>query len=243
MNKKIFLFIICFIGLINNVQAESLCSYEEQRKLEEESANIKIVYEPIEEEIGDDIDGVEINRRIKVTIYNIGENVYLILKDDSVDENNCFNCGKTINYEDTENGVYTFDWKEFSEVANFTINVYSSINTNCPDEMYKTLYLSLPRFNNYSQYGICDELKEFYLCQEYVLFDNIAKDEFLTQVYKYKNKTISEEGEEIKESTLDKIFIFINDYKLIIIGGFVVVGGISFVIYIITTKKQRELGL
>lgn len=237
--KKILLLIISFFIAINITNAASLCSYEEQRTLEQEAANVKITYEPITEKI-EYPDGISINSSLKVSIYNISENLYVTLKND----NGCQSCDKTYSYNDAVDGTISFSWTDLEKVNNFTIDVYSSNTTNCPNEKYKTLYLILPKKNSFSNLALCDDLKDFYLCQEYVTVDEINREDFFNQIEKYQNKMIDDSGTEISNKTLgDKIFEFINQYKYIIIGVLVVIGGTTFVIYRITSKKQKDLGL
>ena len=242
MYKKMLLILICFFAVINITQASSLCSYDEERSLEQEAANVKIAYEPVEE-IVEYPDGIIINKSLKVSIYNINEHLYITLNNEGNDKNACQECLKTITFSDTTDGVATFEWNETREIANFVVNVYSSNATSCPDEKFKTLYLTLPKINDYAKLAVCDDLKDFYLCQNYVTFDEVSKDEFFMQINKYKNKSIDDKGEVIKDTFGDKVFEFINKNKYIIIGIFAVVGCTSFIMYTITVKKQKELGL
>ena len=109
------------------------------------------------------------------------------------------------------------------------------------------MYLTTPRYNEYSNYEICQRLSDFYLCQEFVTFSEIDEAKFDTQIDKYINGDVNSEGEKVKDTDelklTDKIFSFIDDYKWYIIGGSLVLIISITVIYRAKTKKQRELGL
>lgn len=239
MKKAITFIVIMFLFSIR-VSAASSCTYQEQSELNSKAANVKISYEAVENKV---VTGEEyyIDRYIKVTIANVTEDLYVKIKND-------YNSDQlTYNSSDAKDDIITFNWKNIDEVTNFTLQVYTSINTKCPNERLKTIYLTTPRYNEFSRREICVEQPDFYLCQTFVTFAPIDDTKFTNQITKYLNDEVDNKGE-VKEEPQDKtitdvIFNFINTYKwyiiiVILVGTIVGVG-----IYNVKTKKQRELGL
>lgn len=234
--KKILITLFLFLIMTLNVNAESKCSYTEQAELLNKASNVKVNYEIISTEniVNEELETIDYFR---ISVYNITEDFYINIKNDQGDN-------ETFYYSDAVDGVISLKYDIIDKVSNFEIYVYSSTNTNCPSEKYKTLYLQTPRFNDYSNYQICQELKDFYLCKEYVTFGEMSKDDFRKQLESYKSGLITDTGEEIKELTFtDKIVEIIRDYKWFILGGIVIISGGVFMVHRKKTKKSRELGL
>lgn len=237
--KKIASILFAMIFCISNVKAASLCSYKETTELNKIASNVKATYELLEKTIHfEDKDATK--EIFNISIFNITENVYVIVK------NNYNNMEKTYTYADSKEGIVEFDWENSDKVTNFTIEVYSTSKTSCPHEKLKTTYLITPRFNEYSNREVCNENPDFYLCQKYVNFKEVDETKFLSQLENYKKGSITDSDEKLDEPELtmfDKIFNFINNYKLYILGGIAIIITASLIIYKIRTKKQRDLGL
>lgn len=237
--KKILTFLTVMFLFNINVSAASLCTYKEQTELNSKAANIKVSYEAMEETIGED--DVYINNYFKISIINVTEDFYVVVK------NNINKDEKTFTSSDAKDGLITFNWTNINEITNFTILVYTTNNTNCAHEKFKTIYLTTPRYNVYSDRDICYENSDFYLCQKYVTFAEIDDMEFLNKLDNYLIGETNNKGEEptkpVEIPITDKIFNFIDDYKWFIIGGVLIIITVSYTIYRVKTKKQRELGL
>lgn len=237
--KKILVFLSLFILFSVNVKAASSCTYTEQAELNSKAANIKVSYDVIDKTIHFE-DGDANQRLFKIQILNVTEEFYIVVKNDIT------KVDKTYYSKDAVDGIISFEWDYVESITNFTIQVYTTIKTNCSGEKYKTFYLSTPRYNEYYNYTICSQLSDFYLCQEFVTFSEISRDKFFAQVKNYKSGKIDNKGEEpiVEEpTTTDKIFSFIDNNKWYILGGIsIIIIGI-YVIYRMKTKKQRELGL
>lgn len=238
--KKILVFFMTIFLFNINVSAASLCTYQEQTELNSKAANIKVSYE-IVEDILHFADGDAEIKVFNIQIFNVTDEFYILVKNDVNKEE------KIYDIDDAVDGVISFKWDYAESVTNFTIQVYTTNKTNCAEEKYKTIYLTTPRYNRFFNIESCQELSDFYLCQEYVTFSEISKDKFITQLESYRNGELNNKGEEPveepKTGVFEKVFNFINDYKLVIIGGVVVVVSITFTAHHIKRKKQRELGL
>lgn len=237
--KKILAFLSLMLLFNINVSAASSCNYNEQAELNSKAANVNVSYEVIDstEEFED---GLANTRVFQIQILNVTEEFYILIKNDVTKEE------KTYYSTDAKDGIISFIWDYAETVTNFTIQIYTTNKTNCVDEKYKTIYLTTPRYNEYYNIESCQELSDFYLCQEFVTFSDINRENFLKQLESYRNGEIDISGEEpvVEEpSSTDKIFKFIDDYKWYIIGGVVIIILGSYTVYRIKTKKQRELGL
>lgn len=239
MKKIITFFLVMFLFTIN-VNAASLCSYEEQNELNSKAANIRVSYESVTEEIQFE-DMPSTKDVFYITILNVTEEFYILLKNDINNEE------VILTVDDISDGAITYKWDYAETVTNFTIQVYTTNKTNCAEERYKTIYLTTPRYNEFYNYEICQELPDFYLCQKYVTFAPISRSEFATKINNYQNGNIDDDGEikeeEKDETIIDKAFNFVDEYKWYILGAISIITIIGITIYRIKTKKQRELGL
>lgn len=240
MKKIIFLPLILFLFSMN-VNAASMCSYKEQTELNSKSSNIKVSYEVVEDTIAFE-DWSTKTEYLKINIYNVTSEFYVKVR-------NSYNDTEVIySNTDAKDGIISFIWKNIDEVINFTTEVYTSNNTSCPDEKYKTIYLTTPRYNEYSTMAICSENSDSELCKKYVFFEKLERAEFYTKIEKYStnnnNNEIDDGNNEINNGNfMDRVFDFINDNLIIILGGIGILIVLIIVIYRSKTKKQRELGL
>ena len=235
--KKFLFFMFSFFIINNVVLADSNCSYNEQAELLNKATNIKASYE-IESEIVHFVDMDANVDHFNILVSNVTEDFYVIIKNDFNSET------KTYNYSDTKDGIITYRWNNIDSIANFTIEVYESGLTKCAGEKYKTLYIQTPRFNEYYDREICEELTDFYLCQKYTTSKIVAEDRFFEQLESYQSGKINNQGEAIdNRNVFDKVFDFIKDNKWFILGGVVIITGGVVVITRRKNKKSRELGL
>ncbi len=235
--KKIFIFLGLSLSFISNVHAASMCDYKEQVDLKKKAANIKREYEvasePIEAEEGET--NIDIFR---ISILNLTEEFYAVVTNNINDDE------LTLTNKDAKDGIVTFDWKDISTMATFSIKIYTSDKTGCPDEAIKSLVLTTPRVNKFYNTSVCEGNEEFTLCQKYVTSKEITQQEFLNMFESYKKGKIDANGEEIKpeEKPFDKVKKFISDYKWYLTIGIAVVVLASGTIIIIKKNKQRKLG-
>lgn len=254
MNKKIKLlfFTSLFLGLITNVKATSICSYEEQAKLNSAVANIKANYEEATAEVDksqygpaeyfendpdtntQNAEALDYNY-FKVNILNLTNDFYAIITNDQ-NANTI-----TVDYSKTSDGTYSFNWENLNSISNLTIKIYSSSATNCKNELYRTVYLTLPRYNEYYYSSYCTQYPNYYLCQKYVTYDFISYDEFLTKMNSYNDEQEKTTINNEKDKTFwEKIKLFIENNKtlFIISGTVIVIAAGTFTI--ITIAKRRK---
>ncbi len=237
MKKFITVFIIALTFLVVPVHAEESCTYKEEAELREKASNIRADYEVKEEEIGGEEDSAPILvYYFTISVMNITDEFYVEVTNDFNSEK------KIIGSQDIVDGIATFDWDVSSEVTDFTFKVYSVAVSNCSGVTLKTFHLQTPRYNE--NYHICaDEFPDYYLCQKFVTFKKMDRNEFYKSLNSYRNRMEKENEKNNKDNFFDKIFNFINKNKFIIIGVILVAGAGSGTYIYIKRKKQRDLGL
>lgn len=243
--KKVVLLVVLAVFIqLNPVNAASTCDYNEQAELNNAVANIKATYEEAEELVADLGPGESgendqiINEYFKLTFYNLSEDFYLKITNDYNNE------VKYIRYNDVQSGVATYDWKETSEIVNFKITIYSSDSTSCPNEEYRIITLSTPRYNSYWNSAKCTGNESFYLCQKYITENEEIDDAtFKEKLEAFENKKAEDvKEEEEKNKTLsDKISDFIGENKItiIMVATIVVVGGVVTMVIVIKKRRSR----
>ena len=240
MKKKLLLTLATLFLFTIKVEAASICSYKEQTEINQLAANVKATYEVVQ----DTVQFEDMNSTMDVfniSLFNVTEKIYVVIK------NNINNEEKIITSNDATEGVASFKWDYAEAVTNFTIQVYTTERTSCPNERYKTIYLTTPRYNEFYDRETCQELTDFYLCQKFVTFSEISEEKFFKQLESYRNGDVNDSGEDIIDkddnSTTDKVFNFIDDYKWYFVGGTIVVLVVIIIIFKLKGRKQRDLGL
>ncbi len=247
--KYLSISLLSFLTLTTSVGAVS-CGYEEKAKLNSEIANVKTNYEikerimdPSEYDIPETLLGTPEEETyvgkedyIQVNILNLTENMYVeITNNESSDQ-------LVYYYNNTDNGNITISRTNIAEVVKYTIKVYASSNTGCEGTLLKTLYITLPRYNDYSEYDICNKVPNYYLCQKYVTYDKVEFGEFADKITAEVEKVETEEKEEANAKWYEKVGNFIKEHKVIFITGgimlIVVAGGAAV---IIIRKRRRDV--
>lgn len=236
MKKIILVLALTFLFNINT-SAASICDSNEQIELNQKAANIKVNYEILTEE-KELPDGTLTTYSTKVSIYNVTKEFYVVVS------NNTNNNKATYYFENAIDGVIIFTNVDLSNVVNYTIEVYTTNETGCMDERYKTLYVTTPRYNDYYNREICVENSEFDYCKQFVVVPEIDEDTFLEKLNKYVKKDTNSSIVEDENNTEENKTNFIDDYKWYIIGGVILAGaGIITINYLNRRKKQRDLGI
>jgi len=172
----------------------------------------------------------------KIYISNLTEDLYVVVT------NNQDDTKKTLYYKDGENGTVSFDWNNLWEITNFTITVYSSDKTDCPNTKLYTTYLTTPQYNDFSTYEACDGLEEFYLCYQYLTVPQVDFNTFVELTNKYRNGKIDKNGEEIKKEEEEKGFVaFVKKHKVMIGVTTMVIVVAGGIVTVIIVRKQRRV--
>ena len=236
MKKKIYILLtsLLMLGCLK-VNAASDCSYKEQAALNKEAANIKATYE---EQIkyhrteGCNMDSCSIvEYYFKISVLNLSKNFYVTVSnanDSSVEY---------LNYSSSNNGVISFDDRNITETNTYTFTIYSTSETSCPGEKYRTFTLKTPKYSEYIQ---CENNPEFEMCQKYVNYD-IDFYDFNEKIEAYSEQK-EEEEQKNNVSFIQRIFNFIDDNHnvIIIIVVITVLAGGAITIYILKKRKDQE---
>lgn len=244
-SKAVFSSLIFLLGM-NIVSAASKCDVSTTADLNREVVNIKASYEEKEkimdpsvytipdEQLYEDMEQAVIELKqyyFQINILNLSENFYIEVSNDVSGPIGRYDSSKAVN------GVISIDWTNLSKVATFTIKVYASNATGCGGELYRTIYLTIPRYNDYSEYVVCNTLTDYYLCQKYVTFDEVDFGVFSSNVEK-KLEEVEEDKKLTDTDDEDKWYTsawnFIKEHNVaFIIGGIsliVIAGGVAIVI-------------
>ena len=252
--KKILFSLCLSLFLLQNVNAASKCEYSEQAELNSLVANIKATYEekerivdPEDYTVPDSALGTPEEETyvlkedyLQISIMNLVEKFYLKITNDHNGE--VWN----YSYEDSKDGRINIDWNDLSEVTTFTIKVYSSEQTGCKDESYKTIYLTLPRKNEFYIYGICRTASDFYMCQKFVTFNEVSFETFEKRVYEHLNKQGTSDKDknaviDEEQTLLEKIKGFYHENKTImLISGVVVLVAVGAGVVVIIKKRRSN---
>lgn len=246
---KYVIFSTIIFGLFMLSGKAATCSYEERAKLNNQIANMEMNYEvitiPLDPDefvppdfiLGtpDEENYVEYTDALQVNILNLTENTYVEVTNDYDEQTVRYN------YSDTDNGNIAIVWETIGEFVTYTVEVYASNNTGCEGTLLRTMRISLPRYNDYSTYSVCEQVPDYYLCQRYVTFDPIDIDEFSTKVSAEIEKQ-KEETQNAEENShwYEEIGNFISDHKTPFIIGGISILIITGVIVVIVVRKRRR---
>lgn len=215
MNRKtlkIFFMMFLFCILPINTKAISWCSNNEKASLKKLATNINVSY------------NYKINNNkatFDVTISNLLPNMYFIAED-----------GNKYYSNTTNNGEITF--YNLVQGHSFRFDVYG--NGVCDDELLYTFYATTPTYNRFYNLNVCENAKEYKLCQRWVKHE-LTQNEFINEVKNYINdrdKNINIE-EENKINPFSYVLNFIQMYYIHII---VIIAVIIITIKFIKYKKD-----
>lgn len=136
--------------------------------------------------------------------------------------------GKTYTYNDTDNGDLTFHTA--SGDYQYEIN-----SVNCADTLLAKKYVSLPKYNNYANTSECKKLEKYDLdiCDEW--YQGRFTSEYFYNTVDYYLDMESKN----KETFLDKVIEFLQEYYVLIIIGSVAL--IVIIVLVINYRKRSVL--
>lgn len=111
---------------------------------------------------------------------------------------------------------------------------------NCDRSVFTTKKIIIPMYNPFHNYNVCDNNKDFYLCQEY-WYQDYSNNQVLKEIKQYENNEIDKNGKKKEKSFLEKINDFVKkNYSILIIilGVIIGFGVVMFVRRQIRMKKH-----
>lgn len=243
--ENIFLMIMIAVSLFiftGTVYAaeENTCSAKQLSELRQIAANIKVSYLPKTEVVQSEYEDVEVGatsytkRYLDIKIYNMNTKLYIEATND-------------IGYEMVataqdlaSDGTITFRQEPLDQKVNYIFYVKSS-EYGCETATLRTIRLTLPMYNAYSQLDICAEIPDYYLCQEYIT-QKVDGATFYDKVDAYKAKLMDQDvytkEDEDNTGTVNKIFAGASKFKYLIVGVIVALG---VVITVIVIKRKENV--
>lgn len=240
--EKIFFMIIMavsmfmFTSIVYAEQKQKSCTTMQLGELREIAANVKVTYVPKTIVIDTPTD-VETGatsytaKYIDIKVYNMNSRIYLEVKNDAG-----FSAVATSDRL-AKDGTVTFRQEMVDRKVNYEFLVKST-EYGCETQTLRTIKLSLPIYNAYSQLEICSEIPEYYLCQEFVT-SPVDGSTFYDKVDAYKAKLL-EQGDGVQEDNTglgNKTFAKASKYKYLIVGIIVALG---VVITIVIIKRKEN---
>lgn len=234
------LLMFCFA---TSVKAEE-CSYEKKVDLAKQAASVKLTYEAVQidadytafnEGIGQEVPVKEEGFRIKILN---------ITKELSVTVSNSSNEGeKTYYYNDTENGTLTLGDFLADEVVTYTLKI-EAYAEGCYGEDLLTNNFVVPRWNEYSEYTVCEDYPEYDFCQKYTTSTkNMTLVDFQKGIENYKknHKSVTKIKQDEKKSFFNKIKDFFKKNKKVIVISVIalVIVGVATTTILIIRRRSR----
>ncbi|MEG2232395.1 MAG: hypothetical protein RRY16_00225 [Bacilli bacterium] len=218
MKKALFLILLLILPL----KAEALfCDYSKLASIRKETSNVNVMtsYELKENVI-----------TYYVTIYNLKENLYVIDK----------TTGKTYNYGNNSNNPSEITIM-IAKGGTYRFDVYSKLN-DCNDSPLSSLYAELPVYNKYYSDSLCNDVREYKLCQKW-FSTSLSYDVFKKNIIDYKKSKeviVDEDKDDNYKNFYDYILEFYIKYYYYILPTIIVIGVVSIVI---VKKKENKFNL
>ena len=250
MGKKVcyflmaFLCLFAFYGVIRAEEQQeekevtlddlpnSKCGSTVKSKDLQAASNIKIAYETVEFDPKDGTD--RIFYYVDITIYNIPDEVYIEVHNSK--------SGKTYNIDSSQTNddrSIKLRQKDTSDIVNYTFTIKAR-TLECYGETLRTIKLSVPKYNTYSQRAICADIPEYYMCKTFVNY-NIDGSKFLKSVTDYKEGLEEKENEQVKEGKTSVVAVTakaVSKHKGLIIGIALVIAVVCTVLVI---RRKRSV--
>ena len=167
-----------------------------------------------------------------LTIYNLPEDLNVsIIRDDTKKNVVAYASDKE------EDGVLYVDTGYAAKVKLFTVKIRSN-DSNCQNEVLKTVAVTTPKYNKFSQYNSCQENPDFDLCKQFTTTDysDVTNDQFVEKLEEYKAKKAEEEKRQ--KSLIYNIGKFFESYGIYVAIAVVIIG-VAIIVIMKKRKKSR----
>ena len=248
--KNVFLGLIfmmmisLFIG-INMVKAEedTTCNAVSLNELRTMAANVKVSYVPTEADVKTEFDeesGTDYVtvRYLDVKVYNITSKLYVRTEAGGSNVTSSSHLLTLANVG--SDGAATIRQEAINQPVTYTFTIFSDAY-GCTGKTLRTMKLTLPRLNYYSELDICQDIPDYYLCQQYTTYD-VDGATFYDKVDEYKAKLAAqaEESEATDDNTsiINKAISGVSKYKYVVVGVIVAIG---VVVTVLILKKRKKV--
>ena len=232
-----YLFILASLFYMPVSAENSSCSNEEIIRLSKIAYNVNADWEAVKYRYPDDESAnsaderesevIDTYYRMHVNIENVTDE--LSIQVDNVTENKKY----TFGYGDTDKGSLALDAGRPIEIRNINIIIYGT--GLCSTEKLRTISMTLPKFNLMSNYDICNEIPDYYMCQTFVVNDyDMTEMEFKEKA----EKEIKKREEEDKNIPI--VDFFAKNWKTILIVVVIVgIGGAVTTVIVVRNRRRR----
>lgn len=234
---------------------DSKCSSKELDELIKISDKItaeyylKMIPSTAVDDFGDLMEGEQPVIELKVS--NLTSDVYIIVKNSLNDET------KKYMFEDTTDGVFTFEGVSLDEKVTYTFEVYSN-KYDCINEIIRSFSLKTKIYNTYSTMLTCVQYPDFSLCDEFV-DQRVSYNTFFAKLDNYKNGKEKEAEKNVQQALIDSgkteeekkkeeekrkeenktiINKLKENKKLIYISSIIIVSGVAIVILLMFIRRK-----
>ena len=237
-----FLCLIGFCGVIKADEQENKKTMEDLPNMKcgstvkskdlAAASNIKVAYEPVE--FNPDDGTGRLFYYVDITIYNIPDEVMVEVYNGK--------SGKTYTIDSSmtnDDRAIKLRQKDTSELVNYTFTIKAR-TVECYGETLRTIKLTTPKYNYFSQRAVCADIPEYYMCKTFVSYD-VDGAKFLNNVTAYKESQEEDATENIKEgktSVTAKAAKTVSKYKFLILGIVLVAAVVGTVLVI---KRKRSV--
>ena len=227
MKKKLFVFLVLFLFLFTG-KVNALCNDEE---LNNWANRVKIERKEYRNSGFTDKDGKYVWTGSLGYAYFFAPNIkrtdiYMVATNNVDDEE------QQSEYFPGYDTVGIGGYNNLDEVK-FTINVYGSEESACPDELLKTEKITVPPLNRYVTSEFCDKYPEHENCASYKDTSKITQEEFVKEAEKYTKDHSDDENE---KSFIQKVLDSLLEFGPFVVIPFIVIS----IYYSIKIKKFKK---
>ena len=237
---KMLLMLIVSIGFfmftdtVFAAEKQNVCSSSESKELRELASRIKVTYTPYSEvvEIPDDPENEASSftaTYVDVKIYNLHTKLYVEVK-------NNVGFSRLVSSDDrSKDGSVVLRQELVDSKVNYTFVVKSSYY-GCELKTLRTIKMTVPLYNVYSELEACADIPEFYLCKQFVT-SQVDGATFYDKVNAYKAKKAEQIELEEENGVIGKTLKNFSKYKYLIVGVIVALG-VALTVVVIKRKEN-----
>ncbi|MBR1416314.1 MAG: hypothetical protein IJ572_00660 [Bacilli bacterium] len=229
--KKIFVLLIALMMSFTIKVEASTCSSARVMELSSLANNVNVSYEKYDKKVESfvsELDDEEVEYTYPafyITIYNLPDELNVAATMNETKE--------TIHVKSSDkeaDGVIYIDTGEASSIKNFTIKIRSN-DSNCLNEVYRSINITTPMFNSFSQTEACHDNPDFNLCQEFsnVDYSNVSIRTFNESIEKYNTQVNEEKNQKTVKNV---IWIVLALVIVVLIGG---------IVFLLIRRKRSDL--
>ena len=228
--KNVLILLIIFVCTLTFKVDASTCSDSKIMELSSLANNVNVSYEKHDKSFDDANE--ETYPEFYVTIYNLDENLNVLLTREDTKKSLYVN--SNMKYTD---GVIYVPTGYATSVKNIMVKIRSN-DSNCLNEVLKTVNITLPMYNEFSKYDICSDNPNFAMCQEYstVDYNDVTIENFVKSAKEYQEQRLEEEKN--NSSLFYTISSIFTKYGWYVFGGIILIAG-AIVLYYYIRKKNR----